>query len=137
MLVSPVNVGNNTNVNLVKNTNTNNLQKQNLNNANITNPLKQDTFEKKEYEGTKIDMLSLFAGMLSNEQVEDINKNKKLAKGAVFQKNEDGDYNIVPDFCDLTKGTRILPEGYEVKNNFIGRTKVVPVGTKDIFSGLF
>lgn len=134
MLVSPVKVEN-TQVKSVKNTD--GINYQNVKSANVTNPLKQDTFEKNEYEGTKIDMFSLFTGMLNNEQVEDINKNKKLAKGAVFQKNEDGDYRIVPDFCDLTKGTRILPEGYEVKNNIIGRTKVVPIGTKDILNGIF
>lgn len=62
-------------------------------------------------------------GLLSDEQIAQINSTRQVPEGTIIVKTEDGDYDIENDRLNLTTGTRTLPEGYEVRKNILGAAK--------------
>lgn len=81
---------------------------------------------------TNIDFIEANFKVLSDKQIAEINKTRKLPKGTVIQKNDEGDFYISSDVTDLSTGTRTLPKGFEVKKNVFGIAVIVPVGTKGV-----
>ncbi len=81
----------------------------------------------------EIGMLRLGTGFLTDEQVAQINKTKKLPSNAKFVPNAVGQYRIVNNFINLTVGTQTLPEGFEVKKNILGQAVVLPKGSDGLF----
>ena len=81
----------------------------------------------------EIGMLRLGTGFLTDEQIAQINKTKKLPSNAKFVPNAVGQYRIVNNFINLTVGTQSLPEGFEVKKNILGQAVVLPKGSDGLF----
>lgn len=81
----------------------------------------------------EIGMLRLGTGFLTDEQVAQINKTKKLPPNAKFVPNAVGQYRIVNNFINLTVGTQTLPEGFEVKKNILGQAVVLPKDSDGLF----
>ncbi len=100
---------------------------------------KADTFEKSaaEAEHTEgcdcpnchIGVLRLATGILTDEQIAEINKTGRLPDNAKFIPNGFGQYCIANNFFNMRAGTQTLPEGFEVKKNVVGLAIVVPKGT--------
>lgn len=82
---------------------------------------------------SKIGFLEAATGLLSDEQIAQINSTRQVPEGTIIVKTEDGDYDIENDRLNLTTGTRTLPEGYEVRKNILGAAKIVPIDQKSIF----
>ena len=81
----------------------------------------------------EIGMLRIGTGFLTDEQIAQINKTKKLPSNAKFVPNAVGQYRIVNNFINLTVGTQTLPEGFEVKKNILGQAVVLPKGSDGLF----
>ncbi len=79
-----------------------------------------------------IGVIRLATGFLTDAQVEEINKTGKLPENAKFIPNGVGQYIIANNFFNLRAGTQTMPEGFEVKKNFIGQAIVVPKGTQGL-----
>ncbi len=92
------------------------------------------SFEKEEdkISDIKIGYGRLFFNRLKKEDIEIINKTKMLPKNAKFVQSS-SNYKITWNLWDVTEGTHKLPAGYEVKNDILGFTHVLPEGTKSIF----
>lgn len=72
----------------------------------------------------KIGFFRIIFSRLTDEQIASINETKMLPKNAKFMGNC-GFYGIHNNFFNILSGTRRLPEGYEVRKNFLGFTKIV------------
>lgn len=72
----------------------------------------------------KIGFFRIIFSRLTNEQIASINETKMLPKNAKFMGNG-GYYGIHNNFFNIFRGTRRLPEGYEVRKDFLGFTKIV------------
>jgi len=83
-----------------------------------------------ETEPPKISAARIMFRVLTDEQIDQINKSGKLPSNGKFIQNGMGSYDISNNFFNLTAGTQILPEGYEVKKNVFGFAMVVPKGTE-------
>ena len=79
-----------------------------------------------------INFLQAETSLLTDKQIKEINKTKKMPEGTVIAKDELGNYYITSDIFNLQSGTRTLPKGYEVKKDKLGFAIVVPIGTKGI-----
>ena len=101
-----------------------------------------DTFEKAVTEEAHADgcdcpscsigVLRLTTGLLTDEQVDNINKTRKLPDNAKFIPNGFGQYYIANNFFNMRAGTQTLPEGFEVKKNVLGFAVVVPKDTNGL-----
>ncbi len=69
---------------------------------------------------------------LTKEQIKQVNETGMLPPTARFY-NSFGYYSVGNKFVGLTSGTRKLPAGFELKQNFLGFTRVVPKGTTGVF----
>ena len=83
-----------------------------------------------ETEPPKINAARIMFRVLTDEQIAQINKSGKLPSNGKFIKNAEGAYDISNNFFNLTTGTQILPEGYEVKKDVFGFARVLPKGTE-------
>ncbi len=73
----------------------------------------------------KLSILKLIFARLTNEEIQKINQAGYLPTGARFIK--DGEhYKICNDFFKKNPKERIIPENYELKNDILGYTHVVP-----------
>ena len=79
---------------------------------------------------SKIGFLEAATGLLSDEQIAQINSTRQVPEGTIIVKTENGEYDIENDRLNLTTGTRTLPEGYEVRKNILGAAKIVPIDHK-------
>lgn len=82
---------------------------------------------------SKVDFIEAATGLLSDEQVEIINKERVVPEGTIIVKKENGEYDLETNVTGLTTGTRELPEGYEIRKNIMGFIKIVPMDQKSIF----
>ena len=80
----------------------------------------------------KVDFLRIAFNRLTDEQIAKINKTGKLPKNAKFVPDGMGGYTLVNNFFDITPGTKQLPAGFELKNDVLGFTVVVPKGTESV-----
>ena len=86
----------------------------------------------KEAEPPKISRLRLMFNLLTDEQIDQINKSGKLPSNGKFIMNGMGSHHIANNFFNLRAGTQTLPEGFEVKKNVLGFAVVVPKGTEGL-----
>ena len=100
-------------------------------------PLGRDVFEisnkTEDLIPPEIGVIRLGTGFLTDEQIAQINKTRKLPDNAKFVPNGIGQYRIVNNFINLTVGTQTLPEGFEVKKNILGQAVVLPKGSDGLF----
>lgn len=94
----------------------------------LENKNAKDTIQNKE----GINFLDAQFRFLSDEQIEEINRTKKLPEGAIINKGENGMFYISSDMTKISTGTKTLPKGYEVKKTIFNQAVVVPIGTKSI-----
>lgn len=69
---------------------------------------------------------------LTDEQIKTINETRRLPDGVKIEKDAYGNYKIGNNFINLTPGTRTVPEGYELKKDWLGFTVIVPKDTESI-----
>lgn len=81
----------------------------------------------------KIGFFRLFFKRLTQEQIDKVNETGMLPEKAKFRasltNSPSGSYFVQNNIFNLTNGTRQLPEGFEVRKNKLGFTRVVPKGT--------
>ena len=95
---------------------------------------KIDTVEiKNNEEPPEISNTRLIFGTLKDEQINQINKSKKLPHNGKFVPNGYGGYRIAANFINLTIGTRKLPEGFEVRKDVMGFACVLPIDSSGLF----
>lgn len=81
-----------------------------------------------------ISKLRLMTGILTDEQIEQINKTGLLPDNAKFIfDGQVSRYYVANNFFGIRAGTQTLPEGFEVKKNLIGQAVAVPKNSKSIF----
>lgn len=102
--------------------------------AKVTMKAPEDitAFSKKD-ETSKIGGFRLFFKRLTNEQINAVNESKKLPKNAKFKSKVGGGYKVTNNWLNVSSGTKTLPAGFEVRKNFLGFTRVVPVDTEGLF----
>lgn len=82
----------------------------------------------------KIGRIRLLFNYLSDEQVKAVNEAGRLPNNAKFIPKRSGTgYSIHNNFFGLRSGTSKLPEGYEVRRNWLGFAIVVPQETSGLF----
>ena len=89
--------------------------------------------KKRNVQPPEISTARLMFGVLTDEQVDQINKSGKLPENAKFVMNGFGSYAICNNFFNFRAGTRELPAGFEVKKNILGFAVVLPKGTDGAF----
>lgn len=107
--------------------------------ANVSLEKPTDSFEQqKPIEPSKMNDWQLIFNTISDEQIEQINKSKKLPEkykflyvntqlprqGAPWQEPY---YTIIHPLPFIKKGTSTLPEGYKVQKNKYGKLEVVKI----------
>ena len=70
---------------------------------------------------------------LTNKQIEEANKTGKLSGKAKIKPNGRGGYTIVSNLMGVSSGTQTIPEGFELRKNWLGFTKVLPKDTEGLF----
>ena len=83
---------------------------------------------KKEVQPPQISNSRLFFKVLTDEQISQINEAKRLPDNAKFIMNGFGGYTISNNFFNFRAGTKVLPEGFEVRKNIFGMAVVLPKG---------
>lgn len=92
-----------------------------------------ENIKKRDTVKNSINFLETASGLLSDEQLAKINKSRLVPKGTLIVKNVDGSYELTNDRLGLERGTRMLPEGYEMRKDLLGFAKIVPIDQKSIF----
>ena len=77
----------------------------------------------------------LFFNRLTKEQIAQVNESGVLPPTARFHKTINGGYKIKNKRLGISKGTRYLPKGYELKQSAFGFTYVVPKEAQDVPEG--
>lgn len=100
---------------------------------------KPDSFEKsKDVESAKPSDKKSFYATLSDKQIKEVNETKKLSGNLRFvyvdtQRARSGEawrepyYMVTNPLPFLETGTVDLPQGYEVKKSYLGKTEVVKI----------
>ncbi len=81
----------------------------------------------------QISWLRTVFSRLTKEQINAINETGQLPKNVKFVKDPVGNYSITYNYAGITEGTRTLPAGYEVRQDVLGFTRVVPKDTEGLF----
>ena len=84
-------------------------------------------------DSTKIGYWRAAFSRLTNEQIEKANKTGKLSGKAKIKQNGRGGYTIVSNLMGISSGTQTIPEGFELRKNWLGFTKVLPKDTEGLF----
>lgn len=113
---------------------------QNYSNVSLGNTQKATSImEEKAIEIPNISEVQLFVGILSDEQIAQINKSKVLPQNACFYRTQDmeglfrgpkklvllDEYTIQPNLPWLNPKTRVLPAGYIVVKDKLGFAKAI------------
>lgn len=100
----------------------------------VDNSPKTDTVEiKNKVSPPEISTAKLIIKRLTDEQIDQVNKARKLPQNAKFVRDGYGGYYIAANFMDLQIGTRKLPEGFEVRKDALGFTCVLPKDAEGLF----
>ncbi len=70
---------------------------------------------------------------LTDEQIKAINETRKLPEGVKIVRDGMCGYTLSNSYKGLVTGTRTVPEGFEMKKDWLGFTVVVPKDTESIF----
>ena len=81
---------------------------------------------------TNISTTRAVFGYLTQEQIDEINKTRKLPKNIKITRLENGSFHISPNWFNITRGTHTIPEGYELRRNIVGFTEIVPMGEEGL-----
>ncbi len=71
-------------------------------------------------------MFRVFFNRLTNEQIDAINESRRLPQNVKVNKYR----GLSNNFFNLTQGTRTLPEGYELRKNKLGFTRMVMIDSE-------
>ena len=66
-------------------------------------------------------------GYLSQEQIDAMNKTRKLPNNVKISRLDNGKFYIRPNWFHISRGTHTIPEGFELRRNLAGFTEVVPI----------
>ena len=78
-------------------------------------------------EDVKIGTTRAIFGYLTQEQVDEINKTRKLPQNIKIARTPEGHFVLKPNWFNVTRGTHTIPEGYELRRNIAGFTEIVPI----------
>lgn len=71
---------------------------------------------------------------LTDEQIEHANKTGKISGKVKIKPAADyTGYHIAPNLMNITTGTQTIPEGYELRKNWLGFTRVLPKDSEGVF----
>lgn len=70
---------------------------------------------------------------LTDEQIRIINETGRLPEGTKFVCDGMGGYTLSNNYGGIVTGTRTLPEGFELKKDWLGFTVIVPKDTESVF----
>lgn len=81
----------------------------------------------------EISFIQAQTNILTDEQIDKINKTGVVPKGTIIETTKDGRFVLTSDVSGLSTGTRLMPEGYEMRKNVAGIAQIVPIDTKSVF----
>ncbi len=109
-----------------------------LNNQNVPDPppalkssLPSDVFKTTSKGKTKVNPLRIWFSRLTQEQIDAINETKTLPDNMKVRPKKLGTgYDIFHNIFGLKNGTHTIPEGWELRRNKLGFTRLVPVDSE-------
>ncbi len=81
----------------------------------------------------EISSIRAILNRLTDEQIKEINETGRLPEGVKISKDAFGQYHIRDNTVNFYPGTRTVPEGYELKKDWLGFTVIVPKDTEGMF----
>ncbi len=101
----------------------------------IKNPLKdelnKDVFKVSKKGEPKVPVLRIWFNRLTQDQIDEINRTGKLPKNIKVRPKEVGTgYYMYHNIFNMYNGTQTMPEGYELRRNRLGFTRLVPKDTE-------
>lgn len=85
-----------------------------------------DVFQTTKKGEKKINPLRIWFSRLKPEQIDEINKTRRTPDNMKIRPNTgDTGYHIYHNIFNLQNGTKTLPEGYELRQNKLGFTRLV------------
>ena len=92
-----------------------------------------DSFEpSNKSEKIKVSTPRAIFGYLTQEQIDEINRTRKLPKNVKISRTKDGSFYMRPNWFNISRGTHKIPEGFELRRNLAGFTEVVPIGEEGL-----
>ena len=85
-----------------------------------------------EKSAPKISRWRLLFSRLTKEQIKQVNETRQLPDNAKFEFGLGHSYSVANNWFNMTAGTQIIPAGYELKQDILGFTHVLPIGTKGL-----
>ena len=93
--------------------------------------LDTDVFKTNRKGEPKVPVLRIWFHRLKQEQIDEINRVGKLPKNIKIRPKSVGTgYYMYHNIFNLYNGTRTMPEGYELRRNRLGFTRLVPKDTE-------
>ena len=106
-----------------------NLQRNN----NYLKKEKADNIELSSSAQPRVSTIRAIFKCLSQTEIDELNKSGRLPKNVKITRNpESGKFCISRNWFNISRGTHIIPEGYELRKNLLGFTEVVPIGEEGI-----
>ena len=97
----------------------------------LTKELNKDAFKLSKKGEPKVQVLRIWFNRLTQEQIDAINESGKLPKNIKIRPKEMGTgYYIYHNIFNMYNGTQTMPEGYELRKNRLGFTRLVPKDTE-------
>ena len=90
-----------------------------------------DSFKKTAKGNLKVNPLRIWFNRLTKEQIKAINETRQLPKNIKIRPNDVGTgFHIYHNIFNLKSGTTSLPEGFELRQNRLGFTRLLPKDTE-------
>ena len=101
----------------------------------VKNPLKtelnKDVFKLSKKGEPKVPVLRIWFNRLTQDQIDAINESGKFPKNIKVRPQEVGTgYYMYHNILNMFNGTQTMPEGYELRRNRLGFTRLVPKDTE-------
>ena len=92
---------------------------------------KADAFKKTKKGELKVNPLRIWFHRLTQDQIDAINETRALPKNMKVRPNPVGTgFHTYHNIFNLYNGTKTLPDGYELRKNILGFTRLVPNDTE-------
>lgn len=100
-------------------------------NNNLEKTPAKDVFKTSKNGKTKVNPFRIWFQRLTKEQIAEINSTGKLPDNMKVRPNPVGTgYHTYHNIFNLQNGTKTLPDGYELRQNKLGFTRLVPKDTE-------
>ncbi|MBQ9245880.1 hypothetical protein IJ182_06410 [bacterium] len=93
--------------------------------------LNTDVFKTNKKGEPKVGVLRIWFHRLKQDQIDAINESGKLPKNIKIRPKEVGTgYYMYHNIFNMFNGTKTMPEGWELRRNILGFTRLVPKDTE-------